>query len=103
MLFSGCATYLVRANPEIAIFWDTTPQRPNFISDYPLYPATKVDIMAAQIEPRMIIPVIIDLPFSLVTDTLLFPVDFIRYKMKKRRESPAGERLKAPPEEKRTT
>lgn len=65
LLSGGCGTYLSR----------TKGLRSGDVSR--VYPATTLDVSA--MPSRFFLPAIIDLPFSLIIDTLMLPVDI--YKM----------------------
>ena len=67
---NGCATYIGRTGID-------TPGKLT-----PLYPATSVDVIAMR--TPLFLPALIDLPFSLVTDTLLLPVDIYQMKNKEK-------------------
>ena len=78
LCLSGCGTVLMREYPSLRA------------DEFPYYPATCYDVSniaeggAFYTTDRVIgwlviVPIhVIDLPISLVTDTLLFPADYIR-------------------------
>jgi uncharacterized protein YceK len=76
LLASGCATALVRSGEELSLFGDSS----SFRDISPVYPSTVLDcgaaVMSVSEGPTIFLPLsLIDLPFSIVTDTLFFPSD----------------------------
>ncbi|WP_436882525.1 YceK/YidQ family lipoprotein [Enterobacter asburiae] len=65
LLLSGCGAFISRS--QILELGGRPVQRSA------LYPATQFDVQC--IPSQFFLPCLIDLPFSLVTDTLLLPVD----------------------------
>lgn len=66
LLLSGCGAFISRSG-ILALGGGRYEPRPA------LYPATQFDVKC--IPSQFFLPCLIDLPFSLVTDTLLLPVD----------------------------